>query len=256
MRQLINDIGPFAGIAALLGVAVLALLYFSHARDVRRLREWAGRAPELPDEELATVAVRGTERAEQLSELEQRRRAEEERRRAEQEAAAEREARRQRRAAGEPDTPRFAALRAAPRRRLTEPRYLALVIAGVVVLGAAVAVGALALLGDGDGGPAAAEKAAPKSEIEVAVLNGTAVTGLAASFADDVEQRGYNLGAVTNSQSGFERSVVMYQRGFKPEARMVSRDVRINRLQLMTPEVAAPSAGATVAVVVGEDRAT
>ena len=35
-----------SGLAAFLGLAVLALLYFSQARDVRRLREWAGRAPE------------------------------------------------------------------------------------------------------------------------------------------------------------------------------------------------------------------
>ena len=32
--------------AAFLGLAILALLYFSQARDVRRLRDWAGRAPE------------------------------------------------------------------------------------------------------------------------------------------------------------------------------------------------------------------
>jgi LytR cell envelope-related transcriptional attenuator len=32
--------------AAVLGLAVLSALYFSQARDVKRLREWAGRAPE------------------------------------------------------------------------------------------------------------------------------------------------------------------------------------------------------------------
>src|SRR3954454_11109046 len=44
--QIIKDIGAYAGMAAIVGLAVLAALYFSQARDVKRLREWAGRAPE------------------------------------------------------------------------------------------------------------------------------------------------------------------------------------------------------------------
>lgn len=257
MSQAIKEIGAYAGLAALLGVAVLALLYFSQARDVRRLRDWAGRAPELPEEELAAVAVQGTERAEELSELEERRRQEEERRRAEQAAAAEREARRKQRAGGEGES-RLAALTGRVRRvQLASPAYLLAVVGGVLILGAAVAVGALLLFGEDDGrGEGGGGTAATKpSDIEVAVLNGTAVTGLAASVADDVEAGGFQLGAVTNSQSGFERSLIMYERGHKPEARILATKLEINRLQLMTPEIAGVSAGATVAVVVGEDRA-
>src|SRR3954453_5008000 len=44
--HLIQEIGSYAGIAAIPGLAVLSALYFSQARDVRRLRDWAGRAPE------------------------------------------------------------------------------------------------------------------------------------------------------------------------------------------------------------------
>ena len=44
--ELIKEIGALAGLCAFLGLAVLTLLYFSQARDVRRLRDWAGRAPE------------------------------------------------------------------------------------------------------------------------------------------------------------------------------------------------------------------
>src|SRR5712691_5939180 len=44
--HLIERVGSFVGLASFLGLAILALLYFSQARDVRRLREWAGRAPE------------------------------------------------------------------------------------------------------------------------------------------------------------------------------------------------------------------
>jgi hypothetical protein len=44
--EIIQEIGSYAGFAAVLGLAVLSALYFSQARDVKRLREWAGRAPE------------------------------------------------------------------------------------------------------------------------------------------------------------------------------------------------------------------
>ncbi len=44
--RLIQEIGSYAGIAAIPGLAILSALYFSQARDVRRLRDWAGRAPE------------------------------------------------------------------------------------------------------------------------------------------------------------------------------------------------------------------
>jgi hypothetical protein len=46
LKDIVTNIGAFAGFAAVVGLAVLSMLYFSQARDVRRLREWAGRAPE------------------------------------------------------------------------------------------------------------------------------------------------------------------------------------------------------------------
>ena len=44
--NLIQQIGAYAGFAAVVGLAVLSALYFSQARDVRRLREWAARSPD------------------------------------------------------------------------------------------------------------------------------------------------------------------------------------------------------------------
>ena len=46
MAHAIEQIGSYAGLAAFLGLGVLALLCFTQARDIRRLREWAGSAPE------------------------------------------------------------------------------------------------------------------------------------------------------------------------------------------------------------------
>jgi LytR cell envelope-related transcriptional attenuator len=42
----VERIGAYGGLASMIGLGVLALLYFAQAREVKRLREWAGRAPE------------------------------------------------------------------------------------------------------------------------------------------------------------------------------------------------------------------
>ena len=55
MPEIVQDIGAYAGLASIVGLAVLSVLYFSQARDVKRLREWAGRAPERAEQETAVV---------------------------------------------------------------------------------------------------------------------------------------------------------------------------------------------------------
>ncbi len=50
LNGLTNDVGVYAGLAAVLGVAVLALLFFAQARELRRLREWTDAAPERAQE--------------------------------------------------------------------------------------------------------------------------------------------------------------------------------------------------------------
>ena len=46
MTDVIQTVGAYAGLVALLAMGVLAFLVFSQARDIRRLRDWAGGAPE------------------------------------------------------------------------------------------------------------------------------------------------------------------------------------------------------------------
>ena len=58
LPDIVQEIGAYAGIAAVVGLAVLSALYFSQARDVKRLREWAGRAPERSEQAAATVPGR------------------------------------------------------------------------------------------------------------------------------------------------------------------------------------------------------
>lgn len=251
--ELIKEIGAFAGLAAFIGLALLAMLAFSQARDIRRLREWAGSAPERDAERKDSTSAVAAKRAEELRALE-------EARTAEREAVELREERRRRREAGLPELTRGERLRgrlAGAGDRLAEPRYLALVF--VVVL--AVAAGGIYLAtqgsnnADGKGGHAQSGVLKP-SEIEVAVLNGTAVPGLAQHFGDKIEHKGFRLGAVTNSSTSFTESVVMFQRGHAPEARRVAAALGIQQERLMTSDIAAVAEGAPVAVIVGEDNAS
>lgn len=262
MRELIELVGAIAGLAAFLGLAVLALLHFTQARDVRRLREWAGGAPERDAGLRQETSALAAERSEELRHIEEERRRQEEARKAEERAVAMREERRERREKGLPEETRWERIRGrfggGPESgRLPAPRYLALIAGGVIILGA----GSYLLVDRGidDDGAGSRRTAAANGlqpgEIEVAVLNGTAVSGLAGRFGDKLERDGFRLGAVTNSPSSFTTTVVMFTRGHKPEARRVGRDLRIKDLTLMTDDVATPAAGAPVAVVIGEDRA-
>jgi hypothetical protein len=251
--ELIKDIGAFAGFAAFFGLALLALLAFTQGRDIRRLREWAGSAPERDTDRKESTSAAAAERAEELKRLE-------ETREAERQAADLREERRSRREAGLPELTRSERLReyfAGSRSRVAEPRYLVALFAIFLVVGGGVAYAALHGFG-GDGGKDQKNASArlKPSEIEVTVLNGTAVPGLAARYGDKVERKGFELGAVTNSTSSFVDSVVMFDRGHAREAHRVANELEIERVRLMTPEIDAVSAGATVSVVVGEDNAT
>jgi hypothetical protein len=249
----IEQIGAFAGLAAFLGLAILALLSFTHGRDIRRLREWAGSAPERDAERKEQTSTIAAQRAEELRALQ-------EARTAEHQAVSSREERRRRREEGLPGQSRREQLRdrfSGVGRIASQPLAL---VALFLVLVAIVGGGAYLLISGSDegSGGAGSKQAAAKikpSEIEVAVLNGTAVPGLAASFGDEVEGKGFELGAVTNSSSSFVDSVVMFKRGHKPEAQKVAKQLKIAKLQLMTGEIESASAGAAVAVVVGEDNA-
>jgi hypothetical protein len=254
LLKVIEQIGAFAGLAAFLGLAVLALLSFTQGRDIRRLREWAGSAPERDSERKETTSAIAAQRAEELRQLEQARTAEHE-------AISHREERRRRRDAGLPELTRRERLSAGFSRfgeRLAEPRWLAALFVVVVLVGGGVAYALLAGSDDGSGGGKGGKQAAAKtqpSEVEVTVLNGTAVPGLAASYGDKVEGKGFKLGAVTNSSSSFADSVVMFTRGHKPEAKLVAKQLSISELELMSGEIESAAAGANIAVIVGEDNA-
>jgi hypothetical protein len=260
--ELIKEIGAYAGLVAFLGLAVLALLSFAQGRDIRRLREWAGSAPERDADRKESTSAAAAERAEEMRKLE-------EAREAERSAADLREHRRERREAGLPELTRSERLRErfgggesdggdGFRGRLGDPRYLVGLFVVLVLVAGGVAY-AVTRGGDeesSDGAGKHASKTLNPSEIEVTVLNGTAVDGLAGTYGNKVEQHGFQLGAVSNSRASFAESVVMFKPGEGRAAHRVADALAISKVRPMTEEIASLGAGATVAVVIGEDNAS
>ena len=61
LQDQVEKFGAYVGLAAFLGLAVLSLLYFAQARELKRLRDWAGRAPERAIELEARVVAQAEE---------------------------------------------------------------------------------------------------------------------------------------------------------------------------------------------------
>jgi LytR cell envelope-related transcriptional attenuator len=287
------DIGIYAGTAAFFGLAFLLPLYFSQARDVRRLRTWMALTPDGRRAELevaqAQVAEAPPTPAEPVPAPAAEPRPVPGLGPAEGAPAAAPPAPpptpapapggvtpapgrtpvrplspAERIALDRPATARITAERAAvgtpaegmPRLgRLGTSRGLAAVVAGVLALGIAVVFVSLQL--SEEGGREARERtpAVVPSEVEVAVLNGTAEPGLAAKVGDSVEANGFVVGNVTNSESPFEDTVVMFTSGNEREAQAVANKLGAVRVQPMDAETRAAVGGAGVAVIAGEDRA-
>jgi hypothetical protein len=256
--DLLERVGAYVGLAAFLGLAVLALLYFSQARDVRRLREWAGRAPE-----------RAVEQAERAAEVEQATEVAP----ATPAAAA---------AHSLPPTPLSQASQPKRRKPLRERvrnihipqlRYIGMAALGVLVL-AGGAYGALQLTGDDGGSTAASSRKEGRersrdrnggdnrsanvnpAQVTVAVLNGTTVQGLAAQVGEEVRAGGFRLGTIGNAaridQAG---SDVLYRSGQQRAARAVANRLGIDNtspVDSVNQEIAGGSFD--VIVLVGSDR--
>jgi hypothetical protein len=275
MSDLLKEVGAFAGLAAFLGLAVLALLYFAQARDVRRLREnasfliegddaapitsaapaeaaertAAAVAAAEPEEAAASAAATAPNDREAFRRAELARQAAERRQRFE-----------QRRRGGRPS---FGGGPGEPRQRpswLSEPRSVAAIVVGAVLLVAGIAFGATRLLG-GDEETTASKggkqgSACPPANTNVAVLNGTASSGLAAQFAAPLKQQGYKTSPVTNTESPVATSVVMFAPGAgEPCAPVISQIVGIQKQAPVNQEIAGIDEGAPVAVVLGDDVA-
>jgi hypothetical protein len=240
----IESVGPLLGIAAFLGLTILAFLLFQQSRDIRRLREWAGRAPERAQEAAEAVqAVSEASRGEagEAAPVQPQAPTIGGRLGSAWNGAAERAA---------------VGLKAVDRRLPVDGRYL-LALAAVVLAAVAVLTSGFGLVGGG-GKHHRQPAAAPKPK--VAVLNGTSVTGLA-DFVEKkvVKAAGYKPGMITNAASSFANTVVMYVPGGRSQAKKLASAVKpklgTTPVQQMTVDVKSRAGGAPLALALGLDDA-
>jgi hypothetical protein len=268
MSSLVKDVGAVAGLASFLGLALLSLLYFAQARDIRRLRDQASFLVEggsedgesvAPAERTATAVASTTKEPEKAAaaaaatapnEAEAFRRAELARQAAERRQRFERR-RREPNGGGGRERPGW----------LSEPLSLAVIVVGAILLVAGVAFGVTRITGDSSDSTTsgAAKKSkgpCPPSQTKVAVLNGTATPGLAAQSASQLKQKQYRVGPVGNTSTPFTTSVVMTDPTADPQCGSVIGDiVSIPKSQAMSNAIRQDAEGDPVAVVLGDDKA-
>jgi LytR cell envelope-related transcriptional attenuator len=155
--------------------------------------------------------------------------------------------------------------------RRVSPRYLVLVVAGVLIIGGGAAF-ALAQLAQEEAPAPKAERTerfqgastnqkkskAPRvvpSQVTVSVLNGTTVPGLAAKVGDKVEGLGFQLGNVTNnSDQSRNESVVLYAPGHQREATAVGGKLGVGQREPIDAASQALAGDAGVVVIAGTDQ--
>jgi len=241
--DLIENIGAYLGLAAFMGLGILALLYFQQGREVRRLRDWAGRAPERAA--AAAAEAEAALGADEASEEEPKGPS-----------------------IGERAGARWNALTARLPgnfgEHLPAPRWMALIALGIVLIGVGVATGGFGVVGDDEPAKEKGRGQTKPEEIDVAVLNGTAaaegepgVPGLAAKVGDEVKKLGYEVGPVSDAGAPVTESVVMFDGDAEAEAEQVAADVskQLGKTQVekMSSAIRELANGATIAIVIGQD---
>ncbi len=257
----LEEIGALLGFVAFAGLAVLVFLTFQQARHVRRLRDWAGRAPERA----AAAADREAHPEAAVSEEDRRSPTGEYPEEGTGEYVTE----------GGPS--RWAIFREdvalrwedLDRRSPVDPKILVGGLAAILI-GVVIATGAFGLFGGSSSGtPSASSKGQPKAEkpkpVKVAVLNGTAppggsgVPGVADSVSRDVKDAGFKVGDVGDAGS-YANSVVMYRGNAKSDAKKLASAMNglLGDVQVlaMTSDVESLVGKADVALIVGQADST
>ncbi len=264
MSSLLKEVGAVAGLASFLGLALLALLYFAQARDVRRLRDQASFLVEggsedgesvAPAERAATAVASTTKEPEKAAaaaaatapnEAEAFRRAELAR-----QAAQRRQRFEQRRRSPGRERPAW----------MSEPASLAVIVVGAILLVAGVAFGVTRITGGSSDsttsdGASKSKGPCPPGRTKVAVFNATASPGLAADSAGQLKKAQYKVGPIGNISTPLPTSVVMFDpTDGRQCAPIIGQVVGIQKTQGMSNEVRQVAEGDPVAVVLGDDRA-
>jgi hypothetical protein len=238
----IESIGPVLGIVAFVGLAILAFLLFQQARDIRRLRDWAGRAPERAAE--SADAVQAVAEASRNGEAENQT--------PPVGAGGRLRSAWERFSWGVRD--RYAAV---DRRLPVDGRYiLALLVVAVVAAG--VLTSGFGLIGGDDDGKK--RSAGGRNLPTVAVINGTSVPGLAATVEKQVVERaGYDPGPIGNAAASVDQTVVEYTNGMRDDAKALAQAVKSKlgepQVQPITADIQDVAGKAELALLLGLDDA-
>jgi hypothetical protein len=260
MIDLIERIGPYLGIAAFLGLAILAFLIFQQAREVRRLREWAGRAPERASEAAEATAAAAEAKGDEVPQPEEM---------PEPSPGIMSRGWQRVRERTEP------VLAEINRRSPVDPRYFLAVIAAAIIA-AGVLTSGFGLLGsdDGQAGGQGHKSGQKKDEkkAQVAVLNATqieengtviqGVQGLASEVADKiVKPVGFKAprSLQRDAPTGFPESVIMFKPGEDAAADELASGVQdklgTTSVEEMTDDISAVAGGAPLVLIIGQDDA-
>ncbi len=278
MAHLIDTVGAYVAVPAVLGLLLLLPLYLSQHRDLVRLRWLMETKPDFPGKDLAASEAM-LDRAE--TELEsilgtapvtaapgpptlvappqhtpaaagatgrgapmppaQRVTSE--------------------RPALERITMERAALEPHPRWRrlasgLTRPRNLVLIAIVALALGVVALVGSHELLHNDTGAGGKRQGGAPTSSggVTVAVLNGTSRPGLAGPVSATLRENGFEEGAISTTRKPYQQTVVMYAGGEKKAAERVARVLGVTPIQRIDQTTRAIAGAADVVVIAGADR--
>ena len=254
ITDVVDQAGALIAIAAAIGILLLLPLYLSQRRDLRRLLEWMESEPEHPGKD-SSASEELLDRAE--AELERLTGEQPVVEATELSGAAARVT--SERPALERVTMERAALLPHPRWRrfretVTQPRWLAAIAAGAVLLGLAGILGSQVLLETGDEGRPTDQRA-DTSDISVAVLNGTTVPGLGAKVGDDVVANDFGLGAVTTFPESVGQTVVLFEPGSEGAARRLAVKLGAVPVQPIDRQAQRLADGADIVVIAGQDRA-
>ncbi len=252
----------YVSLAAAVGFVFLLALYLSQRRDLVRLQAWMAAAPNHPAEDLArseALLDRAEAELEEILGVEAPQTAEGTA--VAPPAEAPEQPTTSERPALEQITTEREALLPHPRWHrfwgwVGQPRVLALIAIGAVVLGLAGIFGSERLL-NGDGGATTTERpgAIVPQDVTVAVLNGTSTPGLGTKVASDVQVNDFQLGTVGSTRKEYDQTVVMYEKGQTKAAKSVARALGVKPVQPIDAATQREAGGADVVVIAGRDRA-
>jgi hypothetical protein len=218
LPAIVQEVGAGAGLAAVVGVAVHVVLYVSQARDVKRLREWAGGRPELSGPDVTAVPGRARRSRPRYSPI---------------------------------GTRHVAVV-------LVGLLVLGGAAALLTGHDGADDSGKARANSDSGSPTKPKHKGATvkPGNVTVAVLNATTVPGLAAALRDQIAAAGFKKGTIdVFSDQQRAASVVQYVPGHEAEALAIGRRFAISRREPVTAASRALAGDATVIVIAGADKA-